>query len=122
MRESRRRLRTFCRYPPKRWRSHRRSSDRHRGAQSAPNDGPHVTASLIGETRNVVAGQPLHVALRQQIQPGWHTYWSNPGESGLPTTIDWSLPHGLQTGADHVAHSRAVRRPTRWSAMATRTT
>src|ERR1700691_2810110 len=67
-------------------------------AQSAAPIGPHVAASLIAETRNVVAGQALHVALRQQIQPGWHTYWSNPGESGLPTTIDWSLPRDFRAG------------------------
>jgi thiol:disulfide interchange protein len=65
-------------------------------AQNAAPIGPHVTASLIAETRNVVAGQPLHVALRQQIQPGWHTYWSNPGESGLSTMIDWTLPRGFK--------------------------
>lgn len=52
----------------------------------------HVTVTLIGETTNVVPGRPFQVALRQQIKPGWHTYWSNPGESGLPTTISWSLP------------------------------
>ena len=66
-------------------------------AQTGPGD-RHVTASLVGETRNVVPGQPLHVALRQQIAPGWHTYWRNPGESGLPTTIDWSLPPGFTAG------------------------
>ena len=60
--------------------------------------GQHVTASLIGETRNIVPGRQLHLALRQQIQPGWHTYWSNPGESGLPTTIDWSLPQEFNAG------------------------
>jgi thiol:disulfide interchange protein/DsbC/DsbD-like thiol-disulfide interchange protein len=60
--------------------------------------GQHVTASLIGETRNIVPGRQLHLALRQQIQPGWHTYWSNPGESGLPTTIDWSLPQEFHAG------------------------
>ena len=65
-------------------------------AQDTAPIGLHVAASLIAETRNVVAGQPLHVALRQQIQPGWHTYWSNPGESGLPTTIDWTLPRGFR--------------------------
>jgi DsbC/DsbD-like thiol-disulfide interchange protein len=58
----------------------------------------HVTATLIGETRNIVPGRQLHLALRQQIQPGWHTYWSNPGESGLPTTIDWSLPQDFRVG------------------------
>jgi thiol:disulfide interchange protein DsbD len=67
-------------------------------AQVPSAGGPHVTASLIGETRNAVPGRPLHLALRQQIQPGWHTYWSNPGESGLPTTIDWSLPQSFKAG------------------------
>jgi len=68
------------------------------GAQATQAGGPHVTGSLVSETRNAVPGQPLHLALRQKIQPGWHTYWSNPGESGLPTTLDWSLPGELIAG------------------------
>jgi thiol:disulfide interchange protein DsbD len=60
-----------------------------------PPDGPHVKASLVAETQAIVPGQPLHLALRQEIQPGWHTYWINPGDSGLPTGIDWSLPAGF---------------------------
>jgi thiol:disulfide interchange protein len=64
-------------------------------AESGAPAGPHVSASLIAETKNIVPGQPLHLALRQHIQDGWHTYWSNPGESGLPTMIDWSLPIGF---------------------------
>jgi thiol:disulfide interchange protein DsbD len=38
------------------------------------------------------------LALRQQIEPGWHTYWSNPGDSGLPTTIEWTLPQDFRAG------------------------
>ena len=68
-------------------------------SQSAVGTGNHVAVSLIGETTNVVPGRPFQVALRQQIQPGWHTYWSNPGESGLPTTINWSLPRGFAAAA-----------------------
>jgi thiol:disulfide interchange protein DsbD len=64
-------------------------------SQGAVATGNHVAVRLIGETTNVVAGRPFQVALRQDIQPGWHTYWSNPGDSGLPTTIDWSLPEGF---------------------------
>ena len=56
----------------------------------------HATVSLVAANRNVVPGQPFQVALRQQIQPGWHTYWSNPGDSGLPTTIEWALPPGFK--------------------------
>jgi thiol:disulfide interchange protein len=58
----------------------------------------HVAVSLIAETRGVVPGQPFHLALRQQIEPGWHTYWSNPGDSGLPTAIDWALPPDFKAG------------------------
>jgi len=64
-------------------------------AQGAVATGNHVAVSLVGETTNVVPGRPFQVALRQDIPPGWHTYWSNPGESGLPTTISWSLPKGF---------------------------
>jgi thiol:disulfide interchange protein/DsbC/DsbD-like thiol-disulfide interchange protein len=68
------------------------------GAQAGLDGSQHVTASLVAETRNIVPGRPLHLALRQRIQPGWHTYWSNPGESGLPTTIDWTLPSEFKAG------------------------
>lgn len=69
------------------------------GAQAGSEDSRHVKASLVAETQNIVAGQPLRLALRQEIEPGWHTYWSNPGESGLPTTIDWRLPQDFKEGA-----------------------
>jgi thiol:disulfide interchange protein DsbD len=59
---------------------------------------PHVKASLVADARSIVPGEPLHLGLRQQIEPGWHTYWSNPGDSGLPTTIDWTLPPDFKAG------------------------
>jgi thiol:disulfide interchange protein len=32
------------------------------------------------------------------MDPGWHTYWRNSGQSGLPTTIEWQLPPGVSAG------------------------
>ena len=32
------------------------------------------------------------------MEEGWHTYWKNPGDSGLPTTIEWDLPEGFSVG------------------------
>jgi thiol:disulfide interchange protein DsbD len=32
------------------------------------------------------------------MQDGWHTYWQNPGDSGLATTIRWELPAGFTAG------------------------
>jgi DsbC/DsbD-like thiol-disulfide interchange protein len=58
----------------------------------------HVAVSLVAETRSIMPGQSFHLALRQQIEPGWHTYWVNPGDAGLPTTIDWSLPADFKAG------------------------
>lgn len=31
-------------------------------------------------------------------QPGWHTYWINPGDSGLATSVQWQLPRGVEAG------------------------
>jgi thiol:disulfide interchange protein DsbD len=67
-------------------------------AEERPAQGRHVAVSLIAETRSIVPGRSFHVALRQQIEPGWHTYWLNPGDSGLPTTIEWSLPQDFKAG------------------------
>jgi thiol:disulfide interchange protein DsbD len=46
-------------------------------------------------------GQTSWVAIRQEIDPGWHTYWKNPGEAGIPTTVSWRLPDGVTAGAMH---------------------
>src|SRR5215471_17174512 len=67
-------------------------------AQGGAAEGKHVTASLVAETQSIVPGRPFQLALRQQIEPGWHTYWSNPGDSGLPTTIEWTLPQDFRAG------------------------
>ena len=59
-----------------------------------------VRAELISEVSAVKPGEPFWVALRQTIRPKWHTYWKNPGDSGLPTEIKWTLPAG--TAADAI--------------------
>jgi thiol:disulfide interchange protein DsbD len=59
---------------------------------------PHTTAELIPETTTVQPGQPFDVALHLHSDPGWHTYWINPGDAGLATTITWTLPSGFTAG------------------------
>ena len=58
-----------------------------------------VRAELLADAAAVKPGQPFWVALRQTLRPKWHTYWKNPGESGLPTEIAWTLPPGTTAGA-----------------------
>src|SRR5437870_9144981 len=59
---------------------------------------PHVEAELVPEQTALVPGRPLAVALRLAMDRGWHSYWQNPGDSGLPTTIAWKLPGGVTAG------------------------
>jgi thiol:disulfide interchange protein len=57
-----------------------------------------VEAQLIAETTSAAPGSTLWLDLRLRVKPGWHIYWQNPGDSGLPTAIDWSLPTGFSAG------------------------
>jgi thiol:disulfide interchange protein DsbD len=59
---------------------------------------PHVEAELVADRAAMVPGQPLTVALRLVMDRGWHTYWQNPGDSGLPTTLVWKLPERVTAG------------------------
>src|SRR5712691_2397942 len=57
-----------------------------------------VAARLVPEAVAIVPGGTLWVDLHLDIAPGWHTYWRNPGDSGLPTEIAWDLPAGFRAG------------------------
>ena len=67
-------------------------------AQAGPVRTPNVEAELVSERSALVPGQTATVALRLKIRDHWHTYWQNPGDSGLPTTLDWKLPGGIAAG------------------------
>ncbi|MGN6515684.1 MAG: protein-disulfide reductase DsbD family protein [Rhizomicrobium sp.] len=63
------------------------------------NPGPRVHARLIAEQGEIAPGNSVTVAMEEIIAPGWHTYWSNPGEAGLPSKIEWTLPPGWKASA-----------------------
>ncbi|MBV9993594.1 MAG: thioredoxin family protein [Caulobacteraceae bacterium] len=58
----------------------------------------HVKAELVSQTRGAIPGSTVYVALLQRIDPGWHTYWRNPGDAGEATRIGWTLPAGWRAG------------------------
>jgi thiol:disulfide interchange protein len=68
-----------------------------------------VHVELVSEVTSVQPGVPFWVALRQQIPPGWHTYWVNAGDSGEPTRLDWKLPPGVS--ADEISWPAPERIP-----------
>ena len=58
-----------------------------------------VRAELqVHAPEGIRAGQTFWLGLQIEHKPHWHTYWQNPGDSGLPTRLQWQLPAGLQAG------------------------
>lgn len=57
-----------------------------------------VAAQLISDTSAIVPGKSFDVGLLLDMAEGWHTYWENAGDAGLPTRMEWSLPEGFVAG------------------------
>jgi DsbC/DsbD-like thiol-disulfide interchange protein len=55
-----------------------------------------VTVRLVSEVLSIRPGKPFTVALQLKMAPSWHTYWKNPGDSGMPTRVVWTLPDGFK--------------------------
>src|SRR5690349_17133823 len=58
----------------------------------------HVEAQLVSDKASAQPGKPVAVGLKLRMAEHWHTYWKNPGDSGLPTKIQWTLPEGWKAG------------------------
>ncbi|MEA2491493.1 MAG: hypothetical protein QOH21_3285, partial [Acidobacteriota bacterium] len=58
----------------------------------------HVKVALVPEVRTIAPGVPFWMAVRLKMDPRWHTYWINPGDSGAPTEIRWNLPPRFEAG------------------------
>ncbi len=79
------------------------------GALSAGANAQNTSRSVVGTDQiraellahapdGADAGKTVWVGLQLTHQPGWHTYWKNSGDSGLPTTLQWTLPPGVTAG------------------------
>lgn len=70
-------------------------------AHAQPAKDKHVAAELISSVDRIAPGTTFDVGLRLIHDDKWHTYWRNPGDSGLPTTIAWDLPEGITASDIH---------------------
>ena len=63
---------------------------------------PQVRAELMAHApEGADAGKAVWVGLQLTHAPDWHTYWRNSGDSGLPTSLTWTLPTGVSAGVIH---------------------
>ncbi|MFN3229990.1 MAG: protein-disulfide reductase DsbD domain-containing protein, partial [Asticcacaulis sp.] len=67
-------------------------------SRAAPVKTDHLTVELVSQQQALIPGGTSFVAIHHKIAPGWHTYWLNPGDSGLATKIRWTLPEGWSAG------------------------
>lgn len=57
-----------------------------------------ATAEWIPESNKVAPGELFRTVVRMKVNEGWHTYWENPGEGGLPIAVKAELPEGWTLG------------------------
>ena len=60
---------------------------------------PQVRAELVAHApEGLQGGKAAWLGLKIEHKPHWHTYWKNPGDSGLPTRLEFALPEGVSAG------------------------
>jgi DsbC/DsbD-like thiol-disulfide interchange protein/cytochrome c biogenesis protein CcdA len=57
-----------------------------------------ITPELVAEGP-APAGGEVELAIHMRPAPGWHGYWLNPGDAGLPMDVQWHLPKGFVAGS-----------------------
>lgn len=65
-----------------------------------------IQAKLIAEQTSIQPGQSFWLAIEVSIKDGWHTYWKNPGDTGIACSTDWFLPDGFVVDACHLPTPR----------------
>jgi thiol:disulfide interchange protein DsbD len=60
---------------------------------------PQLTVQLLVPPAQIYPGQRFTAGLYFKLEPGWHVYWRNAGDSGEAPKLTWSLPPGIAAGA-----------------------
>ena len=66
--------------------------------ESAPVVSERASVALVSDVDAIAPGTPFRIGIRQRLAPGWHTYWENPGDAGVPTEVTLELPDGASAG------------------------
>ena len=58
-------------------------------------EGSHISIQLVADQESVAPGSTFTLGVKFMPDPGWHLYWKNPGDSGLPPRFEWHTPTGV---------------------------
>jgi len=67
-------------------------------AAAQPAGTQHARVELLSHQETVSLGGNLQAGVHFILEPGWHIYWVNPGDSGQPPVFKWQLPAGFSAG------------------------
>jgi DsbC/DsbD-like thiol-disulfide interchange protein len=67
-------------------------------AVSSSADVAHLHVQLVVPASALTSGQNAEAGLYFKLEPGWHVYWKNAGDSGEPPRMKWTLPDGISAG------------------------
>jgi len=63
-----------------------------RGKSALDRGEARVVAELLVDADSVAAGDRVRIGVLLGLDPGWHVYWRNPGDSGSATELTWRAP------------------------------
>ncbi|MCZ6556031.1 MAG: protein-disulfide reductase DsbD family protein [Candidatus Dadabacteria bacterium] len=70
-----------------------------------------VRAKLVADIAAVKPGESFNLGVLMEIDPGWHVYWEYPGETGLPTRVQFKVPDGIRDGKINWPIPNAYHKP-----------
>lgn len=58
-----------------------------------------VRARLLADAQRIEPGRPFRLSVSFELEPGWHIYYKEAGDAGMPTQLQWRLPQGFTASA-----------------------
>src|SRR3954447_17530171 len=70
---------------------------------------PHARVELLARQNAAMPGGSVQLGVHFVLEPGWHIYWINPGDSGQPPALKWQLPPGYAAGEIQWPHPERMQ-------------
>jgi len=59
---------------------------------------PTVKTAFVIDAASIAKNNVVWAGITYTIPEHWHIYWQNPGDSGIATVMQWTLPAGITAG------------------------